>query len=56
MSTPDTPNAAAVEAESADPTAVPADAVPADLQDERLIASQGVGRLGDGHVGTPAQR
>ncbi len=43
MSIPDTPNAAAVEAESADPTAVPADAMPADLQDERLIASQGVG-------------
>ena len=43
MSTPETPNPATVEAEGGDPTAVPADARPADLQDERLIASQGVG-------------
>ncbi len=43
MSTPDTPNAAATEAEGADPTAVPEDQRPSDLQDERLIASQGVG-------------
>ena len=43
MSTPESPNPATVEAEGADPTAVPADVRPADLQDERLIASQGVG-------------
>lgn len=43
MSTPDTPTAAPTEAEITDPTAVPADVRPADLQDERLIASQGFG-------------
>ena len=43
MSTPESPNPATVEAEGGDPTAVPADVRPADLQDERLIASQGVG-------------
>ncbi|HYN65419.1 MAG TPA: sugar ABC transporter permease [Ornithinibacter sp.] len=43
MSTPDTPKTAASELEGGDPTAVPADLRPADLQDERLIASQGVG-------------
>jgi D-xylose transport system permease protein len=43
VSTPETPNPAAVEADGGDPTAVSADARPADLQDERLIASQGVG-------------
>jgi D-xylose transport system permease protein len=43
VSTPETPNPATVEAEGADPTAVSADMRPADLQDERLIASQGVG-------------
>ena len=43
MSTRETPNPATVEAEGGDPTAVPADVRPADLQDERLIASQGVG-------------
>ena len=43
MSTPETPLPASTEPEGADPTAVPADMRPADLQDERLIASQGVG-------------
>ena len=43
MSTPDTPTTAPTEAEITDPTAVPADVRPADLQDERLIASQGFG-------------
>jgi ABC-type xylose transport system permease subunit len=50
----------AAEAEGADPTAVPADARPADLQDERLIASQGIsgwasstwGRLRSGDLGS----
>jgi D-xylose transport system permease protein len=42
VSTPDTPTTAATEAEG-DPTAVAADVRPADLQDERLIASQGFG-------------
>ncbi len=43
MSTPETPIAEQPEAEGGDPTAVAADVRPADLQDERLIASQGVG-------------
>ncbi len=42
MSTPDTPTTAPTDAE-VDPTAVPADVRPADLQDERLIASRGFG-------------
>jgi ABC-type xylose transport system permease subunit len=44
VSTPETHNTDAIEAEGTDPTAVPADARPSDLQDERLIASsQGIG-------------
>jgi ABC-type xylose transport system permease subunit len=42
VSTPDTPTTAPTDAE-VDPTAVPADVRPADLQDERLIASRGFG-------------
>ena len=61
MSTPETPNPATVEAEGADPTAVPADARPADLQDERLIADHASiggwasatwGRLRSGDLGS----
>ncbi len=61
MSTPETPNPATIEAEGADPTAVPADMRPADLQDERLIASRASvggwasatwGRLRSGDLGS----
>ncbi len=51
MSTPETPTTTPAEAEAADPTAVPADVRPADLQDERLIASQGVGGWASAQLG-----